>query len=64
MNEAHARLEAAPEAEYVRLLEILHVEVEALASVVNLQLGATLSRGTDRQALEAQLSALRDAIEI
>lgn len=64
MSEAHTRLEAAPEAEYSRLLEILHVEVEALATVVNLQLGATLSRGTDRQALEAQLSALRDTIEI
>ncbi|HSH78125.1 MAG TPA: hypothetical protein VLA19_06295 [Herpetosiphonaceae bacterium] len=64
MSEAHTRLEAAPAAEHGRLLEILHVEVEALASVINLQLGATLSRGTDRQALEAQISALRAAIEI
>ncbi len=63
MSKAHARLDVVPAAEHDRLLEILRVEVEALASVINLQLSARLSRGTDRQALEAQLSALRAAID-
>ena len=62
MDEAYARLEAAPPAVQSRVLDRLAVEVEALASVVNLQLGATLSRRTDRQALEAQLAALRASL--
>ncbi len=63
MDEASTRLANVDATEHGRLLDRLRVEVEALAGVVNLQLGATLTRGTDRQALEAQLAALRDTIE-
>ncbi len=62
MDEAYARVEAAPTTLQSSLLERLGVEVEALAGVINLQLGATLAHGTDRQALEAQLAALREAL--
>jgi hypothetical protein len=61
MDEAYARLDAAPPPLQNKLLERLGVEVAALASVVNLQLGAAAPRGADRQALEAQLAALRAA---
>ena len=62
MDEAYTRLEAAPPELQPGLLDRLSVEVEALASAINLQLGATLSGGTDRQALEAQLAALRASL--
>ena len=64
MDEAYDRLEAAPPTLQTSLLERLAVEVEALAGVVNLQLGATLSQGTDRQALEAQLAALEEGLKV
>lgn len=59
MDEAYTWLEAAPPHLEARLLDRLAVEVEALAGVVNLQLSARLAEGTDRQALEEQLDALR-----
>ena len=62
MDDAYARLEAAPAPIQHRLLDRLGVEVAALAGVVNLQLGAAPAHGTDRQALEAQLAALRAAL--
>ena len=62
MDEAYERLETAPPAAQPGLLDRLAVEVEALGSAINLQLGATLSHGTDRQALEAQLAALRASL--
>ena len=62
MDEAYARIDVAPPGAQSRLRERLGVEVEALAGVVNLQLGASLTDGTDRQALEAPLDALRAAL--
>ena len=62
MDEAYARLEATPPPVQGTLLDRLAVEVEALAGVVNLQLGAMGSHGADRQALDAQLAALRAAL--
>ena len=59
MDEAYTRLEAAPAQAQATLLDQLAIEVEALAGVVNLQLGAMGSHGADRQALDAQLAALR-----
>ena len=64
MDAAYARLETTPPPARARLLERLDREVAALAGVVNLQLGASLSDGTDRQALEAQLGALRDMLKV
>ena len=64
MDAAYARLETTPPQARARLLERLDREVAALAGVVNLQLGASLSDGTDRQALEAQLAALRDLLKV
>ena len=63
MDEAYGRLQQLPPSRQVSLLSRLGVEVEALASVVNLQLGARLTEGTDRQALEAQLAALRASLD-
>jgi hypothetical protein len=62
MDEAYTRLNEASPAVQAAMLERLEVEVEALAGVVNLQLGATLTPGADRQALEAQLAALRASL--
>ena len=59
MDEAYSRLEAAPAHAQGKLLDQLAAEVEALAGVANLQLGVMLSHGADRQALDAQLAALR-----
>jgi hypothetical protein len=62
MDEAYSWLEGASPAAQAVMLEHLEVEVEALAGVVNLQLGATITPGADRQALEAQLAALRASL--
>ncbi len=62
LNDAYDRLEAASPMVQEEMLDRLATEVEALAGVVNLQLGARLTAGTDRQALEAQLDALREAL--
>lgn len=64
MDDAYTRLEATPPPARERLLERLDREVAALAGVVNLQLGASLSDGTDRQALDAQLGALRAMLKV
>jgi hypothetical protein len=61
-NEASTRLDALSPAARSNLLEHLALEVEALAGVVNLQLGAAPTGDVDRQALEAQLAALRSAL--
>jgi hypothetical protein len=61
-DEAGARLEALSPAARSNLLERLALEVEALAGVLNLQLGAAPTGDVDRQALEAQLAALRSAL--
>src|SRR3954470_6984576 len=45
MDEAYAWLEAASPTAQTVMLERLEVEVEALAGVVNLQLGATITPG-------------------
>ena len=63
MDEIYDQLEDAPVADQPYLLDRLGEEVEALTTVVNLQLGVTLSKGTDRQALETQLAALPDSIK-
>ncbi len=62
MDEAYARLDDAPPAQQGALLDRLASEVEAFAGVVNLQLSDSLTQGTDRQALEAQLNALRESL--
>lgn len=62
MDEAYARLDAAPPSVQGNMIERLGLEVEALASVVNLQLSTTSAKGADRQALEAQLAALRASL--
>ncbi len=62
LNDAYDRIEAASPVVQEELLDRLATEVEALAGVINLQLGARLTAATHRQALEAQLDALREAL--
>ncbi len=62
MNDAYNRIEAASPEVREEMLDRLATEVEALAGVINVQLGARLTTGTHREALEAQLDALREAL--
>lgn len=64
MDAAYSRLEAAPPASQAILLGRLAAEVEALAGVINLQLGTVPVPGADRQGLEVQLEALRGVVEV
>ncbi len=62
MDERYDRLDHTAPADQTQFLSRLDVEVEALTTVVNLQLAVILLWGTDRQAFDAQLAALRHSI--
>lgn len=62
MDYIYDRLAACPPQQHAALLARIGSEVASLDGVVNLHLGATLNRSTDRDALEAQLDALRESI--
>lgn len=62
IDDIYNRLARLPQAERNPVLARLATEVAALDSVVQLHLGASLNHHTDRDALEAQLEALRRSV--
>ncbi|MBA3946438.1 MAG: hypothetical protein H0X37_17975 [Herpetosiphonaceae bacterium] len=62
MDRAYDRLADSDPRQQTILLQRLAPEVAALHGVINMHLGASLGDQTDREALEAQLTALRQII--